>query len=150
MAYSQATKDAALDQFTSNVSIEEISKNLGVPVKTLYNWKTKDDWSSYLRMGNIQIAREVEVKLYEHVQKMINSEQFANPGDVDTLAKLTKALDRLSPHRQVLASMAAILEGITNYANRAGDMDFARSWSKHLRPIAAHLKGLYAPQEAKR
>lgn len=147
MAFSQSTKDCALQHFIEGKPPAEIASLLNVPLKTIYNWKSKGDWTSYLRIGNMEVARNVEMEIYKLVQKMCASEQFGNPADVDKLAKLTKALDRLSPNRQILNSLFRILEGITDYVNRSGDIDLTKVWQKHLKPLSTHLKNVFSAKE---
>jgi hypothetical protein len=77
---------------------------------------------------------------------MIENESIGDPAQVDKLAKLTKALERLAPNRQILNSLYHILEGITDYVNRIGDPDLTRSWQKHLKPLSEHLRSLFAPK----
>lgn len=147
MAFTQVTKDLALQKFIEGTSLAEISSTLNVPLKTLYNWKSKYDWQSYLRMGNIEIARNVEQELYKLVKQMIDNESIGDPAQVDKLAKLTKALERISPNRTILNSLFRILEGVTDYVNRAHDQDLTKAWQKHLKPIGAHLKNIFGSKD---
>lgn len=147
MAFTQVTKDMALQQFIEGNPLTEISATLNVPLKTLYNWKSKYEWSSYLRMGNIEIARHVEQELYKLVKKMIDTEAMGDASQVDKLVKLTKALERISPNREILNSLFRLLEGITDYVNRAHDPELTKVWQKHLKPIGQHLKNVFAPKD---
>ncbi len=147
MAFTQVTKDAALNLFIEGYGMADIANRLDVPLKTLYNWKNKNDWQSYLRVGNIEIARSVEQELYKLVKKMIDNESIGDPAQVDKLVKLTKALERISPNRQILNSLFRILEGVTDYVNRAGDLELTKVWQKHLRPIGQHLKLIFSAEE---
>jgi len=147
MAFTQVTKDAALNLFIEGYTMSEISTRLSIPIKTLYNWKNKNDWNSYLRVGNIEIARSVEQELYKLVKKMIDNESIGDPAQVDKLVKLTKALERISPNRQILNSLFRILEGVTDYVNRTQDLELTKVWQRHLRPIAQHLKLFFSAEE---
>lgn len=147
MAYTQVIIDQCLNLFIEGYSMEEISRRTNIPIKTLYNWKNKNDWASYLRVGNIEIARAAEQELYKLVKKMIENESIGDPAQVDKLVKLTKALERISPNRQILNSLFRILEGVTDYVNRAGDEELTKVWQKHLRPIGQHLKLVFSPEE---
>jgi len=147
MAFSQTTKDCALQHFIEGKPLADIAILLSVPLKTIYNWKSKGDWTSYLRIGNMEVARNVEQEIYKLVQKMCASEQFGNPADVDKLAKLTKSLDRLAPNRQILNSLYRIQEAITDYVNRSGDQQFSKAWQKHLKPLSVHLKNVFSAKE---
>lgn len=147
MAFTQLTKDLALQHFVEGKCLAEISSVLNVPLKTLYNWKSKYDWNSFLRMGNIEITMSIEQEIYKLVKTMINNESIGDPVAVDKLAKLTKALDRLSPNRQILNSLFRILEGITDYVNRAHDSELTKVWQSHLQPIGQHLKSVFAPKD---
>mgnify|MGYP000886531423 CR=1 FL=1 len=147
MAFSQVTKDLALQHFIEGKSLAQISNILNVPLKTLYNWKYKYDWASFLRIGNIEIAMSVEQEMYRLVQTMINNNTIGDPAQVDKLVKLTKALERLSPNRQILNSLYRILEAITDYVNLAQDPIFAKSWQKHLKPLSQHLKKVFSPKD---
>lgn len=146
MAFSQTLKDAALQMYIERKSLADISADLNIPLKTLYNWKNKNDWQSFLRMGNIEIARNVEQEVFKMVKNMIDNESIGNPAEVDKLSKLTKSLERISPTRQIFNSLFSILEGITDYVNRAQDPALTKVWQKHLQPIGAHLKVLFAPK----
>lgn len=101
MAYSRVVKDNALNLFIEGKSIEDISEILNVPNKTLYNWRRKGDWDAYLRIGNIEIARSVEQEVYKLVKEMIDTGKVGDASEVDKLVKLTKALERISPNRQI-------------------------------------------------
>ena len=90
MAYTQITKDNAMSHFLKGKPIEEIGTLLGVPLKTLYNWRKKYQWDSQLRIGNIEIANNIEQEMYKLVQKMIDNESIGDPAQVDKLVKLTK------------------------------------------------------------
>jgi hypothetical protein len=147
MAFSPTLKDAALQMFIERKSLPDISKELSIPLKTLYNWKNKHDWQSYLRMGRIEMARSVEQEVYKMVQEMMDKQQLGNPTEVDKLAKLSKALERLNPKRDIFNNLFTILEGITDYTNRAHDAELTKVWQKHLKPIGQHLKNLFAPKE---
>lgn len=147
MAFSPTLKDAALQMFIERKSLPDISKELSIPLKTLYNWKNKHDWQSYLRMGRIEMARSVEQEVYKMVQQMMDKQQLGNPTEVDKLAKLSKALERLNPKRDIFNNLFTILEGITDYTNRAHDAELTKVWQKHLKPIGQHLKNLFAPKE---
>jgi hypothetical protein len=146
MAYSQVRKDSALAQFIEGKSLDEVSRVLNVPLKTLYNWRHKYDWDSHLRIGNIEIARNIEMEMYKLVRSMIDNESIGNPAEVDKLVKLTKVLERISPSRQIYNSLFRLLEGITDYVNRARDPELTKVWQKHLRPISEHLKLIFAPK----
>ncbi len=146
MAHSKSTRDTALQLFIQGTPIEKIAAEMKIPLKTVYNWKARHDWNSFLRVGNLEIARDVEAELYKLVKKMIENESIGDPAQVDKLAKLTKALERLAPNRQILNSLYHILEGITDYVNRIGDPDLTRSWQKHLKPLSEHLRSLFAPK----
>jgi hypothetical protein len=148
MGYTQITKDCALNHYIEGKSVDDISKTLGVPLKTLYNWRHKYDWDSHLRIGNIEIARNIEMEMYKLVQRMIDDESIGNPAEVDKLVKLTKVLERISPTRQIYNSLFRLLEGITDYVNRARDPELTKVWQKHLRPIGEHLKQVFAPKES--
>jgi hypothetical protein len=148
MAYSQSIKDRALSKFIEGESMDSIARSLNVPVKTLYNWKQKGDWQSFLRIGNMEIARNIEQELYKLVKNMIDNESIGDPAQVDKLVKLTKALERISPNRQILNSLYRILEGVTDYVNRAHDQELTKVWQKHLKPIGEHLKRLFAPKDS--
>jgi len=147
VAFSQVLKDLALAHFKEGKSMEQISQLLSVPIKTLYNWKSKYEWQQYLRIGNIEIACSVEQELYKLVKRMVDNESIGNPAEVDKLAKLTKSLERLAPNRQILNSLFRILEGITDYVNLAHDPDLSKVWQKHLRPIGEHLKNVFATRD---
>lgn len=147
MAFSQTLKDAALQMFIERKSLADISVDLNIPLKTLYNWKNKNDWQSYLRMGRIEIARNVEQEIYNLVQQMMDKQQLSNPAEVDKLSKLSKALERLNPKRDIYNNLFTILEGITDYSNRAHDQELTKVWQKHLKAIGAHLKNMFAPKE---
>jgi hypothetical protein len=147
MAYSQITKDCALNHFIEGKPLEEISTILDVPLKTLYNWRKRYDWDSHLRIGNIEIARNIEQEMYKLVQKMIDNESIGDPAQVDKLAKLTKVMERISPNRQIYNSLYRLLEGITDYVNRARDPELTKVWQKHLRAIGEHLRVVFAPKE---
>ncbi|MFA7543523.1 MAG: hypothetical protein WCY84_04040, partial [Candidatus Cloacimonadaceae bacterium] len=99
MAYTQVQKDSALAQFVEGKSLDTISTVLGIPLKTLYNWRKKNDWDSRMRIGNIDIAISIEQEIYKLLQKMIENESIGNPAEVDKLAKLTKVLERINPSR---------------------------------------------------
>jgi transposase-like protein len=97
MAYSQVQKDSALAQFIEGKSLDEVSRVLNVPLKTLYNWRKKYDWDSRMRIGNIDIAITVEQEIYKLLQKMIENESIGDPAQVDKLSKLSKVLERINP-----------------------------------------------------
>jgi hypothetical protein len=147
MAFSQTTKDNALAFFIEGIPLADIASRLNIPLKTLYNWKTKNDWKSYLRIGNIEIGRNAELELYKQVKAAIDNESIGDPAVVDKLAKLSKVLERLTPNRQILGSMYRFLEAQTDYVNRAGDLELTKVWQKHLKPISAHLKSVFSAQE---
>ena len=148
MAYTQVQKDSALAQFVEGKNLNTISKVLGVPLKTLYNWRKKYDWDSRMRIGNIDIAISIEQEIYKLLQKMIENKSIGNPAEVDKLAKLTKVLERINPSRQIYNSLYRLLDGVTDYVNRAGDAELTKVWQKHLRPLGEHLKLLFAPKES--
>jgi len=148
MAYTQVQKDSALAQFVEGKSLDTISTVLGIPLKTLYNWRKKNDWDSRMRIGNIDIAISIEQEIYKLLQKMIENESIGNPAEVDKLAKLTKVLERINPSRQIYNSLYRLLDGVTDYVNRAGDPELTKVWQKHLRPLGEHLKLLFAPRES--
>lgn len=147
MAFSQTAKDNALRMFIEGTSLADISVRLSVPLKTLYNWKAKLDWPSYLRIGNIEISRNAELELYKQVKAAIDNESIGDPSVVDKLAKLSKVLERLTPNRQILASMYRFLEAQTDYVNRSGDLELTKVWQKHLKPISEHLKSTFSAKE---
>jgi hypothetical protein len=147
MAYTQITKDNAMSHFLKGKPLEEISTLLGVPLKTLYNWRKKYQWDSQLRIGNIEIANNIEQEMYKLVQKMIDNESIGDPAQVDKLVKLTKVLERISPQRQIYNSLYRLLEGITDYVNRTRDPELTKVWQKHLRAIGEHLRLVFAPKD---
>ena len=148
MAYSQVHKDSALALFIEGKALEEVSRVLNVPLKTLYNWRKKYDWDSRMRIGNIDIAISMEQEIYKLLKTMIEDKTIGNPTDVDKLSKLTKVLDRINPSRQIYNSLYRLLEGITDYVNRSQDTELTKVWQKHLRPIGEHLKQVFAPKES--
>jgi len=144
--HSKSTRDNALQLFIQGITVENIATQLNVPIKTVYNWKVRHDWNSFLRVGNLEIARDVEAQLYKLVKTMIDNESIGDPSQVDKLVKLTKALERLAPNRQILNSLYHILEGATNYVNTAGDPELTKLWQKHLTPLSEYLRSLFAPK----
>jgi transposase-like protein len=146
MAYSQVQKDSALAQFIEGKSLDEVSRVLNVPLKTLYNWRKRYDWDSRMRIGNIDIAITVEQEIYKLLQRMIENESIGDPAQVDKLSKLSKVLERINPSRQIYNSLYRLLDGITDYVNRSRDPELTKVWQKHLRPIGEHLKLIFAPK----
>jgi hypothetical protein len=56
MAHSKSTRDTALQLFIQGTPIEKIAAEMKIPLKTVYNWKARHDWNSFLRVGNLEIA----------------------------------------------------------------------------------------------
>lgn len=125
----------------------EISKELQIPPRTLYNWRREMDWDKYKRVGNISIAKVVELQLYQMIHDMADNDLMGDPSEVDKLAKLTKVLDRLNPSRQVYNSLFTFLQAITEYVNRSRDTELVSAWKMHIEPISEHLKTKFAPRE---
>ncbi|MDD3535374.1 MAG: transposase [Candidatus Cloacimonetes bacterium] len=148
MAYTQVQKDNALAKFVEGKALTDISTQLGIPLKTLYNWRKKYEWDSRIRVGNIEIAITVEQEIYKLLQKMIETESIGDPAQVDKLSKLTKVLERINPSRQVYNSLYRFLDGITDYVNRTREPELTKVWQKHLRAIGEHLRQVFAPKES--
>ncbi len=148
MAYSQVQKDSALAQFIEGKSLDEVSRVLRVPLKTLYNWRRKYDWDSRMRIGNIDIAISVEQEIYKLLKEMIEKRTIGNPTEVDKLSKLSKVLERINPSRQIYNSLYRFQDAIIDYVNHADDPELTKVWQKHAKAIGEYLKLIFAPKES--
>jgi hypothetical protein len=144
---SQQQKDIALDLYIQRKSLAQIHEITGIPLRSLYNLKHKYDWDSYLRIGNIELAKKAEEEFFKEINKAIEQDRLGDPGTVDKLTKLGKVLERLLPKRQLLNNIYSILEAQTDYINRLGNPELAQLWQKHLAPLAEHLRLTFAGKD---
>lgn len=148
MAYTMHDRDRAMMLYLEGNSMAQISKELKIPSKTLYNWRRRYEWESYKRVGNIEVIASVEKQLYKLLQDMAENDLLGDPAEVDKLAKLTKVLDRIAPTRQIYNSLYLFMEGITEYITKTQDHDFAKLWQEHIPAIGEYLKKRYAPKDS--
>jgi hypothetical protein len=126
-------------------TIKEITAVMGIPGKTIANWKDKDEWDKQIATGS---AMETFLQLYKafnsKVLEVIENGTINNAPVADALLKNKKLLDQLMPGHVILGNMYRYLEDTTNYIADHGDDRMKEWWQEHIEVLGEVLRKKYA------
>ncbi|WP_088392211.1 terminase gpP N-terminus-related DNA-binding protein [Flavobacterium davisii] len=86
-------KSQGKDLFIKGFSLTNISEIIGVGIKTLGNWRDKNDWEKEKELNNIRPS-EIKKMILEYVRDLKNGEKPLYKAD--DLVKVSAAFDRLN------------------------------------------------------
>jgi hypothetical protein len=149
MAYKKAVKEHAKSLYVlDGKPLEEISKIISVPLKTLYGWRKKNNWDDAITYGGtINLVAEMQKAFAEAVKKAIESDTLTSPAVADSLYKTSKLMEKLLPKKMMLANIFNMFEDIVMYAKTYIDNDrFIDDLTKYLPEIADFLRKKYSEE----
>lgn len=126
-------------------TIEEISRVMNLPNRTVWNWKQKGLWDKELSdSGFVSMFLEMQKQFTEAIKDAIKDKKLADPATADALWKTAKLMDRLLPEKMLLANLFSFLEDMTNYfMNNETSPEFLDKFRQHLKPLSDCLRAKY-------
>lgn len=146
MAHKKEVVERAKDLYClQGKTIKEISGIMLIPMKTISNWKDKDEWDRQIATGS---AMETFLQLYKafncKVLEVIENGTINNAPVADALLKNKKLLDQLMPGHVILGNMYRYLEDTTNFIAEQGSEAVKEWWQEHIVPLGEQLRKKYA------
>lgn len=146
MAYKKDTKELARRMYAvEGKSVADISTAMGIPVFTLYKWKTTYEWDKDIANGgNVSLYMNMQRQFTAAIQKAIDEGKLADPSTADSLWKTAKLMDRLMPEKVLLSNIFSFLEDLTGFfVANVGAPEFMEIYQQLLPKLADFLRGKY-------
>ena len=97
-------------------TVSEISRNLGISVKTISRWTKEEKWSQrrkdFLR-SSVAIADRLKETLSHLVSKLNNKE--IDPKQADALSKMVKAIKAMDPDADVISVALVVMDDLLRF-----------------------------------
>jgi len=120
--YSPEQQQFAKMMYVKGAAIPDIAARIGVPDRTLYNWRDAGDWDTFCPPDTVEVALARRINALADLDK--------TPAQLDELIKLTDAFGKLRKDEAVAfkikAEAAAIEAGKPIYANVPGEVDYSQ------------------------
>lgn len=126
-------------------SIAEISEILGLPVRTLHNWRVNKKWDREIQDGgNVSLYLNMQKQFVVAVKKAIDEGKLADPSTADSLWKTAKLMDRLMPAKVLLSNIFSFLEDLTKFfVAHVDNPEFLEIYQAQLPQLADWLRAKY-------
>ncbi len=121
-----------------NFTLEKISEEYNIPVKTLYSWKRKNNWSEK-RKKHLSNIYDLHSLLYELLKKLIKKsvsifDETGELPDNTTLTFISKLIDKLPKLKTIE------IETLSEKLNT--DTELSKSDDNIIEAIDKYLKGI--------
>jgi len=123
---------------------EQIEKETGVPMGTVYRWKNKYSWDNLIKDGGqIGIALKVQKEFIEEIRTAITQGKMTDPGTVDRLTKLSKVVERLMPKATTLSNIYNLFEALVEFVTNHSDERFIKLFQKYTLEMSDYLRSKF-------
>jgi len=144
--HKQADKNKAKELYViEGKKLEDIAETLHISPRTLYQWKTKEDWDRDLKTtGNIALKVDLQRSFEDAIRKAIDNETLTDAATVDSLYKMLRIMEKLAPQKVLLSNIFNMLQDVTDYFRNVGDDKLLSLWVKYLPEIGSFLRKKYS------
>jgi len=133
--------------FLQGIPIREIAKTTGIGYRTIYRWKSIENWDKEyekLQLGNIGISvtlKNAAIKVIKRLEQA--TEETGGKEEVariaDTLAKLSKIMDRFDPQKVIFADLMHLFNVLVEFAEMKSDSDFLSKLQTYIPEISNYI-----------
>jgi len=144
--YTREEKILAKKLYCQGLSPEEVNKRTNIGVRTIRRWKSIEEWDKdfeQLQMGNIGISINLRNAALSVINKLRKSEDKDITSAADTLAKLSKIMERFDPHRVIYSDLLHLFNSLIEFAEMKSDKIFLDKLSAYLPEISQYILDKY-------
>ena len=126
-------------------TLDQISKLLDIPLKTMYNWQKKYKWDEDIKSGGgLSLYLEMQQQLVAAIKDALANKTLTDPATTDSLWKLEKLIEKRMPQRVMLSNIFKFVEDTVHYFIESGeDNDFMGKIHGHIPKLADYLRKKY-------
>ena len=146
MAYKKSVIDAAKHLYMlEGKTIKQISKELSVPERTIWNWIKKYEWDKDISSATgFNLLLEMQKKFAEKVEEVIKNGTLTDSAVADSLWKIAKLMERMMPKRMQLSNLFQFMDDMVSYFSISGESpEFLKRIQEHIPKLGDYLRKKY-------